>query len=767
MVLLDLSEADNYTIREEGNKKICVVDCRNCIWGRSVADYPACMRCAVNKQSKTNTDMHVLMDVYERLYDEPQTQLIKDLARSYKQLEDAKVWSYSNLGLPRQKTGRREDTELSQRHNVMVKLAYEQARSDPVSAYVGALQTLQREQIRLGSQAAIAQQDIAIYVKSLIFLIRTLEGVPIVQKSKPYLDQLGKDFDTRRLYHSFFEPQVKPAFIGSRLLYGEAENLQLIDEYMVDDTPVQIYQPGDRLEMLYYVNPPEYTLSPDKYFILTRTKDIVSAFKPEKNELSDVSTSRDYFERIYTSTIEDVAAENGMQMSEKEKESLARLVARYTVGYGTLEILLKDRRLTDIYLDAPLGLKPVYVVHSDYEQCQTNVLFTSNEAKSLVSRFRALSGRPFDEAHPILDYDLQDMHARLAVIGEPLSPYGTALVFRLHKETPWTLPQEIDLKMLTKEAAGALSFFIDAQASTIVTGSRGSGKTSLMTALMLEIPQNLRVLIQEDTMELPVMEMKTLGFNILRMKTRSAIASSTTEAEVPAEDALRTALRLGDSVLIVGEVRSTEAKVLYEAMRVGAVGNVVMGTIHGENAYSVWDRVVNDLGVPNTSFKATDLVVAAAPIRFGGSLKRHRRLIQVTEIGKDWTEDPQKEGGLNDLFVFDGKKDTLELNQKNWDNSVFLKKISKLRGLKLDDMWNEVEARAETKGWMVDMKNKFQLPDLLEGRMTVPAHNKYLMLSERSRQEYGAVDYKEVLTEWKKWVEEAQLKPLVAQKKAE
>ena len=67
---------------------------------------------------------------------------------------------------------------------------------------------------------------------------------------------------------------------------------------------------------------------------------------------------------------------------------------------------------------------------------------------------------------------------------------------------------------------------------------------------------------------------------------------------------------MGDSA-IIGEVRSKEAKVLYEAMRVGAAGNVVLGTIHADSAYAVWDRVVNDLGVPTTSFKATDLVVVA------------------------------------------------------------------------------------------------------------------------------------------------------------
>ena len=49
-----------------------------------------------------------------------------------------------------------------------------------------------------------------------------------------------------------------------------------------------------------------------------------------------------------------------------------------------------------------------------------------------------------------------------------------------------------------------LSFFVDAQASMLIVGSRGSGKTSMLQAMMLEIPQNLRIIVQEDTQEIPV-----------------------------------------------------------------------------------------------------------------------------------------------------------------------------------------------------------------------------------------------------------------------
>jgi hypothetical protein len=279
--------------------------------------------------------------------------------------------------------------------------------------------------------------------------------------------------------------------------------------------------------------------------------------------------------------------------------------------------------------------------------------------------------------------------------------------------------------------------------------------------MMQEIPQNLRIIVQEDTQELPVPALKRLGFSIQRLKTRPPLGKQS-EAEVSAEDALRTALRLGDSVLIVGEVRSTEARALYEAMRVGAVGNVVMGTIHGESAYSIWDRVVNDLGVPTTSFKATDFAIVAAPIRFGGSLKRYRRLIEVTEIKKHWEHDPAAEGGLLEWLQFDGENDELKFMEDNLEQSEWIKRVSRMRGISKDDILTEINTRGETKWHLVELKRKYNVPRLLEADYTIRAHNKYMIMSELQRDQFGSVDHVQLLSDWKEWVSSTLLKEALA-----
>jgi type IV secretory pathway ATPase VirB11/archaellum biosynthesis ATPase len=718
------------------------------------------MKEVVEDLSKTGADYVVLADVYEMIYSEEQTRMLKQIGEIADLFQKEGVWAYSRLG--------NEDCDacIPPRHNVVVQVAQELIKYDPVKAYLTLRDAIKREQERLPALTAKMKACSDTYLKTLIWMQAAFEKTDIIQKFRTILQKLGKMPEGREIYRVFFEVQIKPAFVSSRVFFQAPKDIELIDQYIVEDATVSIYRHPEKVQYLYYINPPEYNLSPEKYFLLSKTREVVASYHPEGLKFMTPSEVKRYFIRIYETTINDLAAKNNIQISGKETEELAKVVSRYTVGYGMMELLLSDRKLTDVFMDSPLGTKPVYLVHSEYGTCQSNVIFTEEESRGIISRFRAQSGRPFDEAHPVLDLDLSDLQTRVCVIGPPLAPDGVAFALRLHKETPWTLPQFMDVKMLNSFSAGLLSFLIDAQASTIVTGARGSGKTSFLQALMLELLPSLRIIVQEDTLELPVPFMKALGYNIQRLKTQSAIAVSRISAEVAPEEALRTALRLGDSVLVVGEVRSKEAQVLYEAMRVGAIGNTVMGTIHGENAYSVWDRIVNDLDVPNTSFKATDVIVTCAPIRFKGSIKRDRRLIEITEIGKHWYEDPEREEGLIELIQYDTAKDIQSFLEQNIKKSEMFPKMAKKRGLKVADIMADIAARAETKQFLVDMKNKQSIPELLEAKYTVPANDKWLLILEKQREIHGAVDFEEAKEEWRQWVMQNQVKELISRRQA-
>jgi len=316
------------------------------------------------------------------------------------------------------------------------------------------------------------------------------------------------------------------------------------------------------------------------------------------------------------------------------------------------------------------------------------------------------------------------------------------------------LPLFIKNKMINPLGAGILSFLIDGSRTMLVAGTRSSGKSSLLGAMMVEIMRKNRILTIEDTLELPVASLRKLGYNIQSMKVASALTKGTTD--VSASEGIRTTLRLGDSALIVGEVRSTEAKALYEAMRAGALANVVAGTIHGDSPYGVFDRVVNDLEVPRTSFKATDIVVVANPLRSPDGLQRWRRVTEITEVRKFWENDPLLEGGFVDLMKYESKTDQLEPSADliNGESDI-IKSIAgnvKEWATSWDAVWDNIQLRAKIKETLVNAAEKAKMPDMLEAGFVIDSNDKFHKLSSKVREEVGSLDSKRIFFEWNEWL---------------
>ncbi len=319
------------------------------------------------------------------------------------------------------------------------------------------------------------------------------------------------------------------------------------------------------------------------------------------------------------------------------------------------------------------------------------------------------------------------------MISEPLNPHGLAYAFRRHRDKPWTLPLFIKENMLDPLAAGVISFLVDGSRTMLIAGTRSAGKTSLLSSIMVEVMRRARMITIEDTLELPVAPLRSLGFNIQSMKVASAMTKGT--AEVSADEGIRTTLRLGDSGLIVGEVRSTEARALYESMRIGALANIVAGTIHGDSPYGVFDRVTNDLDVPKTSFKATDIIIVANPIRSPDGIHRWRRVTQITEVRKHWEDDPLLENGFVDLMKYDPKEDKL-LPTDDLINgeSEILKSIAgnvKEWSSNWDAVWDNILLRAKIKETIVKYSDELNKPELLEAEFCILCNDEFHKVSDR------------------------------------
>jgi len=663
-------------------------------------------------------------------YPEDQVRLLKEIANIYNFLVKDK--GVLNL-------------DFYPQYNQLTKELLNLLLSDPIFCYVKA------------SIYVLKMPETSYAKEFLLPLKEMLERSRLISEIREKLERYVPG--SRELYRSIFIPTMRPVFMMSRFSLFLPKGSEIVEKYYLKDgSEVSIYKVPNKVRLLYFVLSKEFSLSEEKYSLLSEARKVLMERRIEEKELKDLESVRKVFLERGKEILRDIIVSKRLSVSPKEIEELAEILVRYTAGFGVLEILLSDDKIQDIYVNAPAGNFPVFINHADYGECETNLIVTQEEAESWATRFRLYSGRPLDEANPVLDTEitLPIGRARVAAVTKTLSSAGLGFAFRRHRESPWTFPLFIKVKYFNPLFAGLMSFIIDGGRAVLVAGGRGSGKTSLLSSMILELMRKYRIIVLEDTPEIPIEIYRKLGYNVLHLKSRSVITH--VETELAPEEALRTALRLGDSALIVGEVRSKESIVLFEAMRIGALASLVAGTIHGESAYGVYDRVVHDLGLVPTSFKALDIIIITNVITSPDGLRRFRRVTEVVEIRKKWKEDPMLEGAFVPLMTYSAKEDTLKptdvlLNGESEVLNEIAKRVREWHGA-WEKVWDNILLRAKIKQTMVELAEKLNKPEILEAEWVTNANDAFHLISEKVFQDTGSYDSKIIYEKWLEWFKE-------------
>ncbi len=714
------------------------------IYGSSIEDYDVVMAKTIDNLTELRKVVRIVFaDTREHEYDFRDCRLLLEVALAIEKINRSKFVSIRNIATC--------DEHVAQRYAFLQK-AVSQIRYDPIESYKWLMREMRhcRINIKNDPQHAACYEH---YISHALFpVLQLLDGCELIQIAKPDLAK----HKNRSLYRKIFHPTVRPNFMYTRYMSLPPESAELLERYKVSDTQIEVYKLPGKTRKLYQVIPPEFRLNDDEYAMLDKARKYIGQHEPREAELAEPERVRENILRIGLDLLRDIQSEQNLELGEKRLKQLAEILTRYTAGLGIMELLLQDEKIQDISVNSPVGTVPIYIYHETHQECETNLVPTREDAESWATRFRLLSGRPLDEANPVLDTEIMvpGGRARVSAITRTLSPEGLAFAFRRHRDKPWTLPLFIDKKMLDSFSAGLMWFMVDGARTMIVAGTRSSGKTSFLGALMVQIMPHIRTITVEDTLELPTEALRNLGYNIERLKSRSVITQI--ETEIAPEEALRTALRLGDSALIIGEVRSREALALYEAMRIGALANVVAGTIHGESAYGVFDRVINDLGVPLTSFKATDIVIIANMLRSPDGLHSFRRIVEMTEVRKHWKHDPVDEGGFVNLLEYSAREDILKPTKTLLTGeSMILNSIaSRVRDWKgsWDAVWENINLRANIFSALVSTAQERKNQDILEAPFVIQSNSRFHLISEEVKSETGILDSAEIYRRWLEWL---------------
>lgn len=302
--------------------------------------------------------------------------------------------------------------------------------------------------------------------------------------------------------------------------------------------------------------------------------------------------------------------------------------------------LWEDKTITEILIN---GHEEVFIERKGKLE-RTDAKFRSED--DLVAAINSIAqsvGRRISWEEPRLDARLPD-GSRIHAVIPPCARNGPVVSVRKFTQSKISFKDYIKLGAITPDAANFLEIVMFLGKNTLVSGGTGSGKTTLLGLLSNRIPKGQRIIVIEDASEL------TIEYeHVVRFETR--MADERGKNEVSMKDLLKSSLRLRPDRIIVGEVRSSEAFDLVQAMNTGHNGS--MGTIHANSPADALVRLealamggdtkISDKAMQYSIAAAIDIVIQISRLQDGS-----RRIISIGECrGLD------KNGNYNMVPIYD------------------------------------------------------------------------------------------------------------------
>ncbi|TDA33043.1 MAG: hypothetical protein DSO04_01290, partial [Hadesarchaea archaeon] len=289
--------------------------------------------------------------------------------------------------------------------------------------------------------------------------------------------------------------EQREGFVLSAELKGKVE--KVLDRYGSAEI---LKLEGDPLP-LYRLRIPELT-EKERELLATCKRKAVEEIKVDPESIPDPSERRRVFMQELMKILERES--KGMRLPSARLKELSEMAFHDMIGYGPLDLLIADDKLEDILV---IGVnKPVYVYHSRYGMCSTNIVFEEEDTiRYYIDKMARLVGRRIDHQMPLLDARLPD-GSRINATIPPVSLEGPTLSIRKFRRDPLTVVDLMNFGTLSPEVGALLWLLVHGldvkPANILFAGGTGSGKTTLLNCATTFVPDHERIISIEDTAEL-------------------------------------------------------------------------------------------------------------------------------------------------------------------------------------------------------------------------------------------------------------------------
>ncbi len=412
--------------------------------------------------------------------------------------------------------------------------------------------------------------------------------------------------------------------------------------------------------------------------------------------------AREFLRKYVNKIIQDYS----ISLDDIQKEKIMYCILRDFLGYGKIDVLMKDPMIEDISCDTA-GI-PIYLYHRNYENIRTNVVFESDaELDSFVIKLAQKCGRHISIARPLMDATMPDGSRIQAALSREVTSRGSTFTIRRFREEPFTPPDLVEYNTLSPEIAAYFWLAIENGASAIYVGGTASGKTTTLNALSLFIPPQMKIVSIEDTREINLPHP-----NWIASITRVGTSESGEESSIGMFDLLKSALRQRPEYILLGEIRGAEASVLFQAM---ATGHTVYSTMHADSIHSVVHRLEGEpINIPRIQLQSLDIVAIQALMKI--KKKRVRKIQKVIEvIGIDPSTN---EILTNEVFSWNPGESDFEY----YGEGYLFDRIMEQRNLSERELLKEFEQRRDVIKWMREkgIKNYVDVGEIIAAYYKYP-----------------------------------------------
>ncbi|WTM18064.1 TadA family conjugal transfer-associated ATPase [Isoptericola halotolerans] len=257
---------------------------------------------------------------------------------------------------------------------------------------------------------------------------------------------------------------------------------------------------------------------------------------------------------------------------------LTRAARAELTGAGPLQPLLEGPGVTDVLVNGP---DDVWVDRGDGLRRSDVRLPDADAVRALAVRMAAVAGARLDDASPVVDARLPD-GTRLHAAVEPVAPAGAVIALRVLRQAVLDLPTLVAGGAVPPDWEALLTGLVRGRANLLVTGGTGTGKTTLLAALLGVVPPDERLLTVEEARELAPVHPHVVALAARRPNVEGV-------GEVTLTDLVRGALRMRPDRIVLGECRGAEVRELLLALNTGHDGG--MATVHANAAEHVPARL--------------------------------------------------------------------------------------------------------------------------------------------------------------------------------